>query len=124
MNTNGLLIGLLMVVVFGVGVYVGRVTEGTPLSFGANSYNKTQSEESGTIQGTVSNEGGTASEIAVTEGQRKLLAAFGLDADSVTITPAMIACGEAKLGAARIEAIKNGATPSFTEGASLVACYK
>jgi hypothetical protein len=53
-----------------------------------------------------------------------MLEAMGIDADSVNITPEMVACAEAKLGAARIEEIKNGATPSFSEGASLVACYR
>lgn len=59
----------------------------------------------------------------MTDGQRKLISALGLDPNNVTVTAEMITCAEAELGAARVEEIKNGATPSFTEGASLVACY-
>lgn len=53
--------------------------------------------------------------------QQELLDKYGVDANN--ITPEMVACAEAKLGAARIEEIKNGATPSFTESIQLYACY-
>lgn len=71
-----------------------------------------------------STSGGTTVNAAnLTDGQRKMLQALGVDTNNITITAEMVACAEAKLGAARIEEIKNGATPSFSEGASLVACY-
>lgn len=57
-------------------------------------------------------------------GQRALLEKLGIDANAITITPAMIACAEAKLGAARLAEIQGGATPTFAEGASLLACYR
>jgi hypothetical protein len=57
-------------------------------------------------------------------GLRCPSAAFGIDPNTVNITPAMIACAEAKLGATRIEELKGGATPSMSEGISLMACYK
>lgn len=59
----------------------------------------------------------------MTEGQIKLMKALGLDPATVTITPAMIVCAETSLGPARVEEIKNGATPSLIEGGKLVACY-
>jgi len=59
----------------------------------------------------------------LTPGQRQLIEALGIDANSITITAEMVACAEAKLGTARVEEIKNGATPSFSEGVSLAACY-
>ena len=59
----------------------------------------------------------------LTPGQRQLIEALGIDANSITITAEMVACAEAKLGSARVEEIKNGATPSFGEGVTLAACY-
>ena len=60
----------------------------------------------------------------LTEGQIKLLSVLGIDPNSITVTPAMMACAETSLGASRVEEITNGATPSFSEGLKLVACYK
>jgi hypothetical protein len=73
----------------------------------------------------VTTEGSTGTTVvpALTDSQKKMLESFGVDAEAVTVTASMIACAEAKLGSARIEEIKNGATPSFLEGASLMACY-
>ena len=68
--------------------------------------------------------GATVSTSNLSDSQRQMLAAFGIDADSVVITPAMMACAEAKIGAARVEEIKGGATPSMGEGAMLFACYQ
>ncbi len=75
--------------------------------------------------GTESAEEGTAvGGENLTPGQRQMLTAMGINPDEFTVTPEMVACAEAKLGAGRVEEIKNGATPSFSEGVSLVACYK
>ncbi len=59
----------------------------------------------------------------LTPGQKQLLETLGVDTENLVITPAMIACAEAKVGAARVAEIQNGATPTFMEGASLMACY-
>ncbi len=59
----------------------------------------------------------------LTDSQKKMLESFGIDTEAVTVTASMVACAEAKLGSARVEEIKNGATPSFLEGASLFSCY-
>ncbi len=58
----------------------------------------------------------------MTDDQKKFLGALGIDTDK--ITPTMIACAEASLGASRVEEIKKGASLSFTEKAKLLACYK
>ncbi len=59
----------------------------------------------------------------LTPGQQKLLSVLGINASEIVITPAMVACAEAKVGAARLKEIEGGATPSLTEGISLLACY-
>jgi len=107
-----------MVVVFGVGFLIGRMTvpQQVNVSTGSvtESANKTEQTEGGT----------TIDSSNMSDGQRKLISALGLDPNNITITAEMVACAEAKLGTSRMEEIKNGATPSFTEGASLVICYK
>lgn len=119
-NTNGVLWAVVVILALAVGFLVGRVTSGSPLPFvsGNNSATsattQTDSQEKDTI----------VDSSRFTAGQLKLMAAFGIDPNSVTITPQMIACAEASLGSARVEEIKNGATPSFVEGAKLAACYK
>ncbi len=106
---------ILMVMIFAVGLFIGRFTASRDIGF-SNSPTENQKNQS------TENTSGQNSNL--TEGQRNMLRSFGLNPDEVNITPQMIACAEAKIGATRIEEIKNGATPSFTEGASLVACYK
>lgn len=60
----------------------------------------------------------------LTDGQQQLLETLGVEPDSITITPAMKTCAEAELGAARLREIQNGATPSFSEGVTLLRCYR
>lgn len=55
--------------------------------------------------------------------QKELLESFGIDTTGITVTAEMIACAEEKVGKERVEEIKNGATPGFLEGLSLVSCY-
>ncbi len=134
MNTQYLLVAILMVLVFAVGFMVGRVTapaEGTVSAkmFNGNDKNQETSgatNDNGGVSGTSADSGGSATinSSDLTEGQRKLLTAMGINADEFVVTAEMAACAEAKLGAGRMEQIKNGDTPSFSEGASLVACYK
>jgi hypothetical protein len=59
----------------------------------------------------------------LTTGQRTLLGSLGVATDSITLTPQMIACVEAKIASERMIAIINGDTPSFLEGAKLMTCY-
>lgn len=61
---------------------------------------------------------------SLTSGQMQMLKTFGIDPNTVTITAAMMACAEGKVGTARFAEIKNGATPTMFEGAKLVVCYR
>ncbi len=130
MNRNAVITVILMVVVFAVGFIAGRTTDATPQAFVEATTDIGESLVPGNgapDQNSSSQAAGAGTTIdasSLTPSQRQLLESLGIDADNVTITPEMVACAEAKLGAARIEEIKNGATPSFTEGASLVACYR
>lgn len=127
MNNKTLLTIILMIVVFGAGFLVGRMTASVGTVFtGSNTESANVSGKESDAQGTSTQAtagGATIDSSNMTEGQRNLISALGLDPDNVTVTASMIACAETKLGASRVEEIKNGATPSFTEGASLVTCY-
>lgn len=74
-------------------------------------------------ENTIPEEGTTFDVSAMTDGQRQLLKSLGVDADSITLTPKTLACGNEKLGNERMTAILNGDTPSFFEGTKLMACY-
>lgn len=134
MNTqHTLLVAILVVVVFGVGFMIGRVTaSGGTITGVPSSSSGTASDANGEVERAAASEsdsgstgdGTTVVANDLTSGQRQLLGALGIDANEFTITPEMVACAEAKVGAARVEEIKNGATPSLIEGAELIACYK
>lgn len=123
MSRNTLVTGALVVVIFVAGFALGRMSEGNLGDMARTVQENTMSSSAAPTTSDTA-EGTAVPTSALSDGQRKMLEAMGIDADSVNITPEMVACAEAKLGAARIEEIKNGATPSFTEGASLVACYR
>jgi len=56
-----------------------------------------------------------ASALPMTPQQRQAVENFGIDPDSVIITPTAEQCFIEKLGAQRVEEIKNGATPGALE---------
>lgn len=59
----------------------------------------------------------------LTDGQKKSLDLVGFDTEQdIIITPAMIDCGEKKLGKARLAEIVAGDTPSLIESAKLAGC--
>lgn len=123
MHNNTLLTALVIVVVFVGGFIIGRMTSQAPLPTFMTSQNTSETANSDTTDtNNAQTSGGTSNTSGLSEGQLKMLASFGIDPNS--ITPAMIACGEAKLGAERTAEIKGGATPSISEGISLMACYK
>ncbi len=127
MHNNTLLTALVIVVVFVGGFMIGRMTSQSPLpTFMTTSTNETKTSDTADSNTSVTNNtqtsGNSDAASTLSEGQLKMLASFGIDPNS--ITPAMIACGEAKLGAERTAEIKGGATPSISEGISLMACYK
>lgn len=130
MNRNAVVTGILLFVVFIVGFGLGRMTTGVGGGVIENSTGLEEFSEvfnppnnNDTVAPTSQN-GTTVNTSSLSDSQRRMIESFGIDPDSITITPEMIACAEAKLGSARIEEIKNGATPSFSEGASLMACYR
>jgi hypothetical protein len=57
------------------------------------------------------------------EGQRTALRTFGIEEEEIVITRGTAACAEASIGTDRMAALQNGATPTATEGVTLVGCY-
>ena len=143
MNTNNILLGILIVLVFAVGFMIGRFssTEDSPIPiFSAeksvlpeknetsNRASTNEEMKGGEVEGgletTNNNEATTIKASAMTEGQRKMLSALGIDADAIFVTPEMMACAKSEIGDSRMNEIINGDTPTFGEGIKLVACYK
>lgn len=128
-NNNGLVIGITMVVVLLVGFLVGRMTANEGMSVVTTGPNQTQTKQNTDMDSgaentaTNQNEGTEVKSSQMTDGQRKMLETMGIDPNNVTITPEMVACAEAKVGAARVAEIQGGATPSIIEGGKLFACY-
>lgn len=110
------LVGVLIVVFFVFKTYTSTIIDPA---------RETQESASTNTQTETSDNRDTMVESStLTEGQRGLAESLGFDTDNITITPEMIACAEEKIGAERLEEIKNGSTPSFTEGVSLLGCYR
>ncbi len=82
-----------------------------------------QSVESDTISSQTNNtmEVLPIDQTDLTPEQQAIADKYGVDTSKVT--PEMVACAEAKLGAIRLDEIKNGATPTFSESLALFACY-
>lgn len=119
-----------MVGVFATGFMIGRFSSvGDTIVSGSQNNPTEKSTNSPSVSDTSSEAVATESDTTIsasnlTDGQKKMLSALGIDAESITITPEMAACADASLGASRMDEIINGATPSFTEGVKLAACYK
>jgi hypothetical protein len=124
---KNVLLVVLFIVVFGTGFLIGRFTPVANTVISGAQSPSAEVTDMATEQGASSDtgEGNVSVEASnLTDGQKQLLSALGIDADSITVTPEMIACAETSLGDARVVEITNGATPSFTEGLKLAACYK
>ncbi len=122
----------LIVGVFAAGVYVGRLPV-ADLVLGSHNalvqpaqqeITKNAGEEKAASIAAEEETAYTVSQNQLSVGQRELLTRLGINADAITITAAMIACAEAKLGAPRLAEIQAGAMPTFSEGASLLVCYR
>jgi len=112
--------------VFAAGYVLGQLFAHTSLdvvSDAEETENNAPVSSSETSVGAAAEESVTIDTSALPDSQRKLLETLGMDTDSITVTPEMVACAEAKLGVARMDEIINGATPTFTEGLKLAACY-
>jgi len=55
--------------------------------------------------------------------QRSILSTLGIDESIITVTQTMYTCAEGKLGSTRLNEIKGGSLPSFSESFSLFNCY-
>lgn len=63
-----------------------------------------------------------ASDLPLTESQKNMAKTFGINLDTLIITPAMQTCAEGKLGDARYAEILSGSAPGMTESVSLLGC--
>jgi len=132
-NKNGLITGVVMVIIFIGGFTLGYTVAPSSTADEEKGMLDTlldrdaaTSESQAVAESAVnpgSEAGTTLDASAMTAGQRKLLESLGVEADSITLTPETIACAKAKLGTDRVTAIQNGDTPSFIEGTKLMACY-
>ena len=59
----------------------------------------------------------------LSDTQKTALRVAGIEGDSLKITNGMVACMEAKIGTEQMVVIKNGASPSITQGLALATCY-
>lgn len=62
------------------------------------------------------------SSLPLSDTQKSLLSAAGIDYETFIITPEMIVCAEGKLGTERFGAIVDGSSPSALETMSLLGC--
>lgn len=128
MTSRNILFGILFVLVLAAGFGIARFSTSSTTSYTQNvSGTPAVAGQPQTASGTVS--GNTTGGIVVkpsnlTDGQKKMLSVMGIDPNHIVLTPTMIACANASLGSDRIKALEGGATPSFTEGIKLAACYK
>lgn len=132
MKTTQVLLTLLIgFVLLGVGFAAGRLTApgmgilaGSSGMTPAGTMNQaTQSNNESSAAAAQVEDSVTISTASMTTEQQAALKKLGVEGDEIVITPTMIACAEAKIGTARVDEIMNGATPSFTEGVALMACY-
>ncbi len=147
MKENGLKTAIVMVLVLVLGImlgyYFGKASVNTtntnpqPVSVGEKTGVVTTGEATeeattetssdlndGSVAESVPEEGIKVDTATLSDGQKKILNTLGVDTENLVLTPEMVACAEAKIGSARLAEIQAGVSPSFLEGAALVACYK
>lgn len=116
---------ILVTLAFGAGVLVGRApVPAKILDAISNAPQATTTESATATDSTVPSEGAAVQAEQLSDSQQKMLSTLGVDTETIVITPAMVACAEAKIGAGRLAEIKAGATPSISEGAALLGCYR
>jgi hypothetical protein len=145
MKENGLKTAIVMVLVLVLGIMLGyyfgkasvNSTNPQPVSVdektGAVTTDEATAEvttetasdlNDGSVAESVPEEGIKVDTATLSDGQKKILNTLGVDTENLVLTPEMVACAEAKIGSARLAEIQAGVSPSFLEGAALVACYK
>ncbi len=123
------IIVVLLVLGIGIGVYVWYTIQHVPTA--ADIPNLQQRAEVQTERSTVATPDVTE-DIApivietdtLSDTQQSMLETMGYTKDTVTITPAMIACAEDAVGGARLKEITGGAAPSPLESVKLLPCFK
>lgn len=128
MTSRNILFTILVVLVLAFGFWMWRSGTGTTTTYTTNTTNNgtaatTTQTASGTVSGNTTG-GVVVSPSKLTDGQKRMLSVMGIDPNHIVLTPTMIACANASLGSDRIKALEGGASPSFTEGMKLAACYK
>lgn len=121
MKDNGLMTGVVMVLIFAAGIFLGYYFGSGSAPFGDGE--EVNRENNGSVTASVPAEGMTINTSALSDTQRKMLETMGVDTENLTLTPEMVACAEAEVGSARLMEIKDGASPSMSESASLMGCY-
>lgn len=132
--------GILYIVIFVLGLGIGFVAGyGTHIfqalsqpvssSVVTGATQTAQADASSTEQTSSTSPAATQKPITVktsslTPAQKALLASFGINADTVTITPQMISCAYGTLGEARVNAIVAGAKPTAMEMVKVAPCIK
>jgi hypothetical protein len=58
------------------------------------------------------------------EAQKVALRGLGVSGPELVVTEEIIVCAETEIGAPRLYEIRNGATPSISEGLKLISCYQ
>lgn len=69
-----------------------------------------------------SREGIPLSDVPLSDQQKQALETFGVDVETFVLTPEMIRCAEATIGASRVADIQAGAAPAFGETLQLLQC--
>lgn len=135
MTKNAILVTVALIVAFTAGVLVGNLTAGedTVATRVADSVENgldtaSQAMNSGGEANSYNVPDGdavafTLSIDSLSESQKSMLRTMGVDANEIQVTNNMMACAEAEIGGARINEIRNGATPSMGEGIALMGCY-
>lgn len=138
MQRHSLKSGIVLVLIFALGCAAGYYAGSNTAVYNTPTDDQTTESAAGEQTTTdtssnTNNTSGTADSAGtgfkvdpgtLSEGQKTFLQTAGVDPNNLVITPEMITCAEAKIGAERMTAIKNGDSPSITEGIALAACYK
>lgn len=140
MNINPLGFTAVILLTFVIGVFVGNLTArpaGKAIDMGTVSEMTESAKDAvtSTVTGNANTEGstqtvtepdGVAFTINVSnlpDSQKTMLRTMGVEGNEIEITNGMMACAEAKVGSERLRAIRDGASPSISEGFSLMSCY-
>ena len=135
-NTQIFSVAALAIATFALGYVLGSFNgEPSDLAEVRDSIQSGAQEAADAIGGNDTNTsemaGGNSGEVAFTirldslsEAQQAMVRTMGIDSNEIQVTYGMVACAEAEIGAARVEEIRNGASPSMAEGMKLMGCYQ